>query len=102
MFRCLAKVADAHPHGVDRLQQEVISFVERSDLGVLRVLTDRANLLLSTEPVVERRHCEVSQRFSWLLEPAGLAAQRLIEAHDPAALCPPVLSILDRLSTWHT
>ena len=74
--------------------------MERSDPVSLRLLIERADFLLGTEPVVERRHCEVSQRFQWLLGPAGLAAQRLIEARDPAAVCPPVLSILHRLSNW--
>lgn len=100
LFRCLPKVADCNPNTVDRLEREVTSFVERSDLGPLQPLIERANLLLGTEPVVERRHCEVSKRFGWLLEPAGLATQRLIEARDPAALHPAVLVVLHRLTAW--
>lgn len=50
--------------------------------------------LLQEPPVIERRHCEISEEFAWLLAPAVSAAERLISAKHRASFSEPVLHIL--------
>ena len=97
LVRCLGKTASRKPHTVDGLEPAVADFVREVDLPVLVHLIQSARPLLAETPVIERRHCEVSERFAWLLAPLALAAVRLAEARDPTALGVDVLDIFQKL-----
>lgn len=53
--------------------------------------------LLKRTPVVERRHCEISEVYGWLGRIAAQIVVRLIGARHPAALSTTTLSILRML-----
>jgi hypothetical protein len=50
--------------------------------------------LIKQPPLIERRHCEISQKYSWLLSISVLLAERLVKAKHPDALKPEVLEII--------
>jgi hypothetical protein len=54
--------------------------------------------LLSTPPVVERRHCEISQRYGWLAAHAAEAVLRMVRCRNPATLDQASLKILRLLT----
>lgn len=65
---------------------------------LLPQLINGLNRLLSLPPMIERRHCEVSEKFQWLMTPACKAVERLILASHPASLESNVLAILHKFS----
>jgi hypothetical protein len=98
LFQCLRKVGDIVPQGGDQLTEATMAYVEKADISTLRSIIDQAKALLSEPPVVERRHCEVSEKHAWLLAAAGRAVEKLVKARNPAALEPTSLTILHKLS----
>lgn len=98
LLDCLGKTLAGKPHSVDELRGAVAAFTTRADLTVLPKLAAGLNALLEKHPVIERRECEISQRFGWLISSAAIAAERLIEAHHPASIERDVLAILHKYS----
>jgi hypothetical protein len=94
---CLDKTAAKKPHSVDQLSDAVVSFSEDADISLLPELASRLNKLLDRRPVLERRYCEVSEKFLWLMRPAAVAVERLIRARHPAALSRTVFEILHKI-----
>jgi hypothetical protein len=76
------------------LSQAIHDLIRRLAAPNLTTLIAGLNDLLDREPVIERRHCEVSQKFAWLLPCAAHAVERLIKDRDRAALAPAAISIL--------
>lgn len=97
LIACLAKVAARDPHGIDEIDEAVARFVEEAEPSILAHLLRTARPLLSEPPVVERRHCEVSERFVWLLKPLAAAAAALARARHPTALEPAALHVFHNL-----
>jgi len=73
--------------------------VQAADTTLLPQLVSGLNELLSQPPVIERRYCEVSKKFGWLLKPAAQSVERLIRERRPAALEPSALDILRKFRT---
>jgi hypothetical protein len=48
--------------------------------------------------MIERRYCEVSEKFQWLMAPASKAVEQLILARHPASLEPDALAVLHKFS----
>ncbi|MFK0689893.1 hypothetical protein ACFX5Q_17030 [Mesorhizobium sp. IMUNJ 23033] len=96
LLECLGKTDEKERYSVDRLSDAVSTFVQAADLDQLPELLIGFDQLLNTPPVVERRLCEISQKFTWLMSPASQAAERLIQARHAASLQPAVLAILDK------
>jgi len=96
LVSCLEKAEPKERYNVDRLSDAVATFVQTADIELLPQLASSLNSLLDQPPVVERRYCEVSQKFMWLMKPASIAAERLINARHPAALAPDVFGILHK------
>ncbi len=88
---CLEKAEPKEPHSVDRLPESVANFVQAAAIDLLPQLASSLNSLLDQPPVVELHYCEVSQKFMWLMKPATIAVERLINARHPTALAPDVL-----------
>lgn len=97
LFECLGKVEDKNPHNVDHLTEQLSEFVEQADVAALPSIIDKANTFLEKPPVIERRHCEVSARYTWLLKVAALAIERIIKARNTAALRYFSLAVLHKL-----
>jgi len=90
----LEKAAEANEHVIDHLKDSVEEFVRRSDMEHLPEIISCLNNLLDHKPVIEKRFCEVSVKFRWLLKGAALAVERLMQKRHPAALESSALSIL--------
>lgn len=98
LFACLEKSEPKERYTVDHLTDGVTEFVDTADLELLLQLVIGLNRLLSLPPMIERRYCEVSEKFQWLMAPACKAVERLILARHPASLDPDALAILRNFS----
>lgn len=94
---CLARVAPLKPHSVDEIGEGLTVFVSGADPDVLVHLLKQTRALLAEPPLIERRLCEVSERFVWMLKPLAVAVASLIEARHPSALKPDALNVLHQL-----
>ena len=98
LLDCLAKTKEKDSHSVDELADAAAAFVQRASIELLPHIISGLNRLLDTPPVMERRHCEISQKFGWLMRAAAHAIERLIEARHAASLGCDSLSILHKSS----
>lgn len=98
LFDCVRKVESKKPHTIDKLPEEVALFVEKADNRLCGLFVERANELLEHTPVIERRHCEISEKLFWLIGPVGRAVERLVKLRSPNALYSPSLAVLHKLS----
>lgn len=96
LLACLEKTEPKKRYTVDYLPDAVTKLVDAADLELLPQLVTDLNRLLSLPPMIERRYCEVSEKFQWLIVPASKAVERLILAHHPASLEPDALAILHK------
>lgn len=101
LLACLKKVESTENPTADNLLYNLSAFVEVASIDLLPQLVSGLNRLLDLPPLIERRLCEVSERFQWLIAPACKAVERLILAHHPASLESDTLSILHKISSVH-
>lgn len=101
ILSALVKSAEKEPYGVDHLADAVETFAQSADITLLPQLVSGLNHLLDQPPVTERRYCEVSEKFGWLLKTATHSVSRLILERHSAALEAPALSILRKFRTAH-
>lgn len=94
LFTALAKVAPVDQHRTDGLDRTLEDLFDRLSEELHSSYIDGLANLLQQPPVVERRHCEISKQFAWLLRPAASAAARLIELRSLDALRSSTLHIL--------
>ncbi|MDX1296650.1 MAG: hypothetical protein R3260_00205 [Pseudomonas sp.] len=97
LLRALERTPAKERFAVDSLMRSLSQLVADWPLPLLTRLVTGLNDLLETPPVIERRYCEISDRYSWLAQAAALSVLRLIEARDLRALEPAALSILRKL-----
>lgn len=98
LLACLEKSEPKERYAVDGLTDRINEFVSSSDIELLPLLIKGLNRLLNLPPVIERRNCEVSAKFQWLMAPASIAVEILILARHPAALGSDALSIMHKIS----
>ncbi|MBN2034826.1 MAG: hypothetical protein JW836_16290 [Deltaproteobacteria bacterium] len=96
LLACLEKSEPKEPFTVDHLTDYVTEYVGIADIELLPQLVTGLNRLLSIPPMIDRRHCEVSEKFQWLMAPACKAVERLIMARHPAASEADALVILQK------
>ena len=96
LFACLEKCEPKERYTVDHLTAGVTKFVDTADIELLPQLVVGLNRLLSLPPMIERRYCDVSEKYQWLMAPTCKAVERLIVARHPASLEPDTLAILCR------
>ena len=101
LLACLEKSEFNEGYRFDHLAHSVTEFVEFADVELLPGLITGFNRLLNLPPMIERRLCEVSEKYQGLLGPASKAVERLIEDHHPASLEPDSLDVLDKLVLAH-
>ncbi|MBI4998776.1 MAG: hypothetical protein HZC22_18125 [Rhodocyclales bacterium] len=97
LFECLRNAEPKERYRVDDLSWKVGEMVDRADDSILLPFIRRANFLLEEVPVVERRHCEISDKYAWLLSAAGKAVRRLVISQNEAVLEPSCLAVLHKL-----
>lgn len=97
LLDALKRVAVKEPFEVDSLLGALSQLVLDWPLRLLPKLVVGLHSLLDSPPVIERRYCEFSTRYSWLAQAAGQAILRLIEARVMRVLEPAALSILRKL-----
>lgn len=95
---CLEKCEPKEPYTVDHLTRSLTRFVDTADLELLPQFVTGINRLLSLPPMIERRFCEVSEKFQWLMAPVSKAVKRLILYCHHASLEPDALAILHKIS----
>lgn len=97
LFNCLEKAEDKQRFHSDQLGEAVCDLAERSSDELLPLIIELGNALLEKPPVVERRHCEISTKYSWLLKPLAIATERLVRARSTAAFGPACLAVLRKV-----
>lgn len=97
VLACVAKLKSKDRHSVDGLPPALDVFVQSFSLDLQAELLEGMNTLICKRPIVEKRYCEISKRYGWLIKSAAQAAERLIDARHPAALQAPTLSVLQKL-----
>lgn len=100
LLDCLPRLADHQRYKSTGLSREIASFFERCPLKLVTLGLDRLHELLTAPPVVERRYCQISKRYQWLHQAAGVAIRRLVSERDPSALHRASLSLL-HLLPWY-
>ncbi len=98
LLACLEKTEQKERFSVDRLTEVVTEFVAIADIELLPRFVTGLNRLLSLPPVIERRYCELSEKFQWLMVPASKAVERMILSHHPASLQSDAIAILHKFS----
>ncbi len=99
LLGCVEKSEPKERYAVDYLTDGVTEFVGTANIELLPQLVTGLNRLLSIPPMIERRYCEVSEKFQWLIAPACKAIERLISVRHPASLELDALAILHKLSS---
>lgn len=94
LLKALERSAPQEPHQSDPLHEPLVRCVNDLPLERLEPLIEGLVGLLQREPVVERRHCEISLQYSWLASAAAHASMRLIQARDAEALSSATLTAL--------
>jgi len=98
LIACLEKSEHKERYSVDHLLDRLEAFVAAAALDLLPELAKHFNRLLGLSPVIERRHCEVSKKFLWLIAPAAKVVERLTTSRHRAALGDDALGILSKLA----
>lgn len=94
----LGKLPPYERYNVSGLGDALHAFVERLPVGgsqeeIIQLL-DGLNCYLDRQPYVESRECHVSREYTWLLNPATHAVERLVTARSEVALGKAALYIL--------
>ena len=98
LLSSLEKSESKGTYTIDRLADGITEFVGTADIELLPQLVSGLNRLLSLPPMIERRYCEVSEKFQWLIAPASKAVERLIMSRHPASIELDALAILHKFS----
>jgi hypothetical protein len=96
LLECLNRTEAKNPHSVDDLTNAVAAFAQRANVELLPQIVSGFNALLDRTPVIERRYCEISEKFGWLMRAAAYAVERLIRERAPATLKSDALAILHK------
>ncbi|SDG59109.1 NACHT domain-containing protein [Thalassobaculum litoreum] len=97
LFTALALTAPKERFEVDPLSDSLASYVAALPPALLSKFLTGVAELLGRSPHVERRHCEISERYSWLGQTAGQVLMRMIGHRDPATLQKTALTVLRTL-----
>ena len=99
LLACLEKSELKEKYSYDGLADHITEFVCATDVELLPRLVSGLNSMLSHPPMIEHQHCEISEKFQWLLAPAAKTVERLILTRHSASLDQDSLTILHKLST---
>jgi hypothetical protein len=94
ILECIPRLVEYDPYEGTGLSEQLSEFFERADISVVASAIVPLQALLAKPPVIERTYCEISKRYQWLRQCAGVVVRRLINARDAAALKRSSLSVL--------
>lgn len=94
ILECIPRLVEYDQYEGTGLSEQLSEFFERADISVVAAALVPLHSLLAKPPVIERSYCEISKRYQWLRQCAGVAVRRLIKARDAAALKRSSLSVL--------
>ena len=94
LLDCIPRLVEYDQYDGTGLSEQLSEFFERADIAVVASAIVPLQALLAKPPMIERRYCEISQRYQWLRQCVGVAVRRLIKAQDAAALKRASLSVL--------
>lgn len=105
--RLLASLGQVRPHArfsATGLSYAIHGFIRRLPMMGERAaekpivdLVEGLAEFLTREPFIERRECEISEAFQWLMSPALHAIERLVAGRASACLEAPVLGIIGQI-----
>lgn len=87
--------------GRDTLVMKLSTLAADCPLENLPALICGLGVLLDKPPTTEQGFSNISKRYSWLAEIAGLGVLRLLQARDPYSLDESALGILSKLALAH-
>ncbi|MEZ5562003.1 MAG: hypothetical protein R3F27_03500 [Gammaproteobacteria bacterium] len=99
LLAVLVKAAPKERYSLDSLTDAVARFVETAPVELLPRLAEGLNQFLEAPPFIEWGFCDVSEKNAWLIKPASVAAERLIQERRAEALEEPTLGILHKFRT---
>lgn len=102
LAQCLEKAEVPSKHAYDQLPSSMENLIDRSPADLLPRFVEVFDRLMSRPPLIERRFCEISEVFEWLIEPAACVIKRLVDERNPAIFEEPSLFLLQKLSTGHS
>jgi len=94
LLGCIPRLVEYDQYEGAGLSEQLSDFFERADIVVVASAIAPLQALLAKKPLIERTFCEISKRYQWLHQCAGVAARRLINARDAAALKRSTLAVL--------
>ena len=97
LMECVEKTMTNKSYSSDRLTIRITEFVESAEIELIPRLITGFNRLLNLPPFIERRLCQVSEKYLWLLDSASKGVEKLVLEHHPASLEADALDILDKL-----
>ncbi len=86
IVKVLKNIQDFEKYSVDGLPTSFANFIQRARLEAVSKLLKGIDKFLKQEPFIERRFCEISEQYRWLLSISLKAAERLISDKHPDAL----------------
>lgn len=96
-YSCLSKVKLKQRHHSETLTINVDKWITNADANLLPSFIEQGEAFLSSPPVIDRRHCEISENYLWLTSSLSYAIEKLIKVKDANALSISSLSILRNL-----
>ncbi|QPJ61521.1 MAG: hypothetical protein G3M70_06305 [Candidatus Nitronauta litoralis] len=100
VFEALEKVKDKKKYSADGLSQALINFSKRLDSDLLPQFISFSAKLINQQPLIERRYCEISERFGWLMSSTVQTIERLVLDRNPASFNSDCLTILIKLPAF--
>lgn len=94
LLKCIPRLAEYNQYEGTGLSEELSEFFGRADIDLVASAIVPLQTLLVKKPVIDQSFCEVSARYHWLRQCAGVAVRRLIDARHAVALKRSALSIL--------
>lgn len=94
LMTCIPRLAEYTEYEGTGLSEEIASFFDRAPLDQIDRGIELLHELLTSPPIIEHCHSEISQRYQWLRQAAGVAVRRLIKACAASALTSNSLAIL--------
>ncbi|TAY17128.1 HEAT repeat domain-containing protein [Rhizobium leguminosarum] len=85
LLKALSKSADRNRHEIDELSDGLLAYISLLPMDLLPRLMEGLFGLIKEEPYLEKRHAEISVRFSWLAQQMAAALLRLIQSKDARA-----------------
>ncbi len=101
IFKALEKAKDKEKYSADGLSYSLVKFAERLEPDIAYKFALHVNRYLERTPVIERRFCEVSERYGWLINCGARAVEKLVILRHPYALSSESLSIISKIPPFN-